>query len=1008
MCRLPLLAAMTALVLGSSAAGAELPEPRQGHFTPEQLEQARLISRLAPLPDGPGWEDNETARFEDSRIGSPLKSDGKANDDNDTSHYARGSTLLIHVFINHAGGTWTATERDAAGAKARVAKDHYIDNAPAQANLSFDFQGSDAYWFFTADLPYNIPDSGTNGTVIDDALAELGFNDADGDGSRVDDFTLYLQGWDGGWDNVIACFEACQTGRAWAAYGTATIVLYTNSNANVWAHEMGHSFGACDEYVEGGHCNGSIDCGPCQSSYLDYVVNNDNCQLVACPMDVACLMIDNTFSAICNTTLKHWAWWDTDTDGQLDKVKRRVSGTTFASIWELWHNGGFSWNSTSSGMVIHQRWNSWCAIGLRSPADTDYDLNVYADNNHNRLLASSSFGGATVDFVVGDYNHSRPGNEHIGVVKYTGASSNYSLAFESGSEVLYPDGIARSQSWSDYNVVRAYDVPLFGGERVSFSVSGLSAGLDLGMALYRSNGDTYFAGRSSYQIQADAGGAGAGESFTYDVPADDVYGLVIWSNGTASGSFAVQVGPSPYTLAEETPVLSGYDLRLFDYLPNAYYWSVIANRAPAGTDTDVHLFADENFTQRLTSSADHAQGVEFIAVDYDHAVRDRDHLRVVRTSGTASHRTEWEHDGDILVTESGAWDPAHVAKVWDIFLPAGEDWFFRQYQYGTVSLDAGIYLMRSATGDYYIPRAEFAAASNFRAPAEGGEWMNYVAPVTDWYGMVMIDNIGSSGDYSLWTGPDIAMADDALVSRSNEVIWGTANVSAGYWTAFGVRGTAADLVSVWLYGDDAYTLETLVADQQNATGVAFVVADFNHVPTGVVYPRFRRSSGGGTIDCEWEGGTDILNPGAGTIIDLDWPAGDVVEAYDVYLETGRVFGLRASVLSGSLDLGLKLFRSSGAPYHAPATSAEATADAAGPGGTEELIYTAPTTDWYGVVIYNKNDDGGSYRLQAFDPNLVAVDDRSTAFGLRATTANPFTGAVTLQYSLSRGGPAQVD
>ncbi|MFO7653853.1 MAG: hypothetical protein R6X25_08545 [Candidatus Krumholzibacteriia bacterium] len=169
------LAVVTALAAASAAGAAEYPEPRTGRFTLEQLEQARLMSRLAPLPDDPGWEDNETARYVDSLIGPQTKQFDKANDDNDTAHYARGSTLLIHVFINHTGGTWTSTERGEAGAKARVAKDHYIANVPPQANLSFDHQGSDAYFYYTATVNYNIPDSGTSGTVIEDALADLGF-----------------------------------------------------------------------------------------------------------------------------------------------------------------------------------------------------------------------------------------------------------------------------------------------------------------------------------------------------------------------------------------------------------------------------------------------------------------------------------------------------------------------------------------------------------------------------------------------------------------------------------------------------------------------------------------------------------------------------------------------------------------------------------------------------------------------------------------------------------------
>ena len=1004
------LACLCLLAIGGPAF-AEPSMPQLGHFTKADLERARLESLVAPAESPDEWEDQLMMRRDAELFGEG--GGDRVNDDNDTAHYSRGSTLIIHVFINHTGGTWDAAERSAAGAKAHVAKDHYLSQAPGAANISFDNQGSDAYIYYETTLGYNIPYSGVDDAVIEDALAAIGFADGDGDGTRRDDITLYLQGWNGGYDNVIASYQTAGTGRAWASYGNATIVLYQDSNANVWAHEMGHSYGACDEYVENNLCNGGINCGDCQSWYLDAMVQNGNCQLAACAPHESCIMINNTFAAICPFTLNHWGWVDEDNNGQLDNLKRRISGNSFANIYQLYHNGWFNWNNVDHGMVAHQSWTSWSAIGLRSPPTGDYDIKLFTENNHNTQVASSSYGGQTIDFVVGDYNHNRLGNEHVRIDLWTG-SGNYDIGWESGTGVLDPDGIVRAGTWSDYNVVRTWDVPLFGGETVSFYLDVQTAGMDLGMALYKSNGDVYFAGRSAAVASSDAGGNGLDEAFTYTVPSDDVYGLVVFANSEVNGNFSIQIGPTPLTLAEESPYLSAYDLRLFNYDPNASYWSFIGTRpADAATGVNLELFGDENYTQYWDASNNYGNGaVEFFAVDYWQGPPiTRDHMRVVKNSGVGNHRTEWEHDADIIQGRvSETWVAGHVGKVWDTYLTSGQNYFFREY-HSAPALDTGIYIFDS-TGDGVKPRVGYAQAANYQPAAAGGEWFNYTPASTRWYGFITIVNDESSGLYSVWMGPDINLNEDAMDSRTDEIVFARSTVSANYWSIFGVRPSDGETASVWLYGDDAYTIDTLAGSDQSGAGVNFVVGDYNHNPTGVVYPRTLRTSGFGDVDIEWEGGSEILNyaPGGANVYNMNWPVGDVVEIWDIFMNPGEQLHLKVEDTSGVLDLGLAVFESLGAPFYGASENAAAYADANGQGGDESVVFTATRGDWYGIVVFNQNERGGDYTITVADDALTGLADLPTAarFGLRAGSENPFGGSVSLLYSLATDGMAEID
>lgn len=995
------LAAASLSILPSLGLAQVPPPPSTGTFSPADLEAAQ--EQAATEPPAPASQFELPAGGDEQ---PPILSNG----DEDTAHYGRGRTLVIHIFINHTGGTWTGAEMDNAGARARVAKDYYINNAPWNANVSFDYDGSNAYWFYNPTVGYNIPDSGMNTTVVNDALINLGVGDGDGDGTRVDDLTFFLQNWGGGWDNVIACFEPDQTGRAWASYGYAMTYLYTNSSGNVFAHEWGHLFGSCDEYVEGGQCNGGMNCGACQSTYLDAVVNNDNCQLASCPSDVACLMIDNTFNGICASTRRHWGWRDADSNGQLDTVKRRQSGNTFVNIWELYHNGWFYWNNVNDGMVISQPWHNWAVTALRSPAGADYDMRVYGDNNHHFQYASSAWGSGQVDFVVGDYNHSPVGNEHIELVHYSGSWDAYNLTWESGGEMLFPDGITRYGNWYGYNVAQVWDVPLFAGETVSFYLAP-SWNVDMGMALYRSNGGPYWTGRSGSVISADASGAGGAEGFNFTVPADDVYGLVIWSNNAVDANFSIQIGPTPELLAEESPFYSGLGLRLFEYDPNAIYWAFVGTRPDPGTDVKISLFDDAQHQVMLNQADSYIAGwMEFFAADYNDGYS-RDYLRVSRLYG-ANHTTEWEQDPEILngATSGLSWGSSHLGKVWDSYLYAGQPYFFREYHPIGSGFDSGTYLFASWDGQRVKSRVQYASGSDWRPGTDGGEWFSYTPIVDDWYGYYLIANNQYNETYSLWMGPQVAMTEDVTEARSDEVVWGSAPVSDIYWTVFAARPSALETASVWLYGDPAYTITTLAASDQTSNPVVYVVGDYNHNATGTVYPRFRRTSGYSPVSCEWEGGSEQLAFVPGTIqtTGLDWVAGDVAEIWDIYLSAGQEVRFQVEDLSGLMDFGLAFFASNGGAYYANRTSAVAESDASGAGGSETVTITAGADDWYGVLIYNNNEASGSYRMHVIDPASASAEETAIPrFGLQPTGANPFTDRTELTYEIPAAGSARL-
>ena len=203
----------------------------------------------------------------------------------------------------------------------------------------------------------------------------------------------------------------------------------------------------------------------------------------------------------------------------------------------------------------------------------------------------------------------------------------------------------------------------------------------------------------------------------------------------------------------------------------------------------------------------------------------------------------------------------------------------------------------------------------------------------------MMTQDDNGGSYELMAGPDISMSEDVAVTRSDEMVFASHTIPSSWWTVWGVRPSAGDEASVWLYGDDAYTIGTLAVSDQTGPGVAFVVGDYNHIGSGsTVYPRFWRRSGTGALDMEFEGGGETLSytPGDANSYDLTWPAGDVAEIWDVYLSDGDQVRFRLEDLSGGMNLGMALFASNGAAYYAPEEAANLLLDGVGPGGDAVL------------------------------------------------------------------------
>ncbi len=159
---------------------------------------------------------------------------------------------------------------------------------------------------------------------VNEAVAFLGHNDADGDSVLSDDVVLL---WKNGYDAVVIGFHVWTGGPTHAVdelqqeiYGPLAIYYGTEYDFKAYAHELLHAFGACDEY-------GGTPCF-CDNGFLLYSYGKvspngeTNANRNGCLDDGHdCVMRGGApFSAFCEYTPRQIGWGNADGDGEADAV----------------------------------------------------------------------------------------------------------------------------------------------------------------------------------------------------------------------------------------------------------------------------------------------------------------------------------------------------------------------------------------------------------------------------------------------------------------------------------------------------------------------------------------------------------------------------------------------------------------------------------------------------------------------------------------------------------------
>ncbi len=180
------------------------------------------------------------------------------------------------------------------------------------------------------------------------------------------------------------------------------------------------------------------------------------------------------------------------------------------------------------------------------------------------------------------------------------------------------------------------------------------------------------------------------------------------------------------------------------------------------------------------------------------------------------------------------------------------------------------------------------------------------------------------------------------------------------WCAVGTRAnTVGENWNMQMFSDITFTPAAIAASTFTYP-VDFVVMDGNHSPMQARGIKPYRVSGTHAATVEYDGSNTTLVVGDNN--NRSWPAGDVVEMRDIHLVPGY-YKFSMTFSSGSSDLGMGLYGSSGAAYYANRSSYLAISDNSGGAVNESFWITIATEDDYGLCVWANDALAANFNLK---------------------------------------------
>jgi hypothetical protein len=412
---------------------------------------------------------------------------------------------------------------------------------------------------------------------------------------------------------------------------------------------------------------------------------------------------------------------------------------------------------------FNQTQRFWTAIAVRPASGDDWDLSVYQATDVapacvTGLLATSA-APAGVDLVVGDFNtgHNALGVHYPAPLRI-GGTGDARLEWDAGANALLVNGPLVARTTSPDDVVEIWDVQLNGG--VTYTLHFAPSGADLKLLVFKSGAGAYWAGRSSALVETAT-------TATFVAPSTGFYGVAVVNDDGADGAYTLGVGrcDSPTALTSGTTVTTTLAEKYYSFNQPATYWTAVGARGAANWNVDVYRSAAGGdwpvcFSGLLGASAEAAPAVDFVVGNFNvlkiGTYYARVHLQDGQGSGTAT--AEWDNGLDVLFVDStevaGSTGATDVLQVWDAYLEKGTTYYF--------TLNATGAAMKLFVYSPTLPAGWGGRAAAALISDAGAGTVEFTPDSSDWHGVVVTNENGASGTYTVRIQSSVVAVDDPI------------------------------------------------------------------------------------------------------------------------------------------------------------------------------------------------------------------------------------------------------
>jgi hypothetical protein len=659
-------------------------------------------------------------------------------------------------------------------------------------------------------------------------------------------------------------------------------------------------------------------------------------------------------------------------------------------------------------------WGYWSVFATRGQLNTaDWDLTVAGSSTGNpaptclgNTLVSSAYGAGLVDIGVIDFSYAPLGTYYARAHQFSGGSGL--VEYDASHGVLFHNGRVQSWTMAPFDLVHAFNAFMEAGK--TYVLDFAPSDVTIKLLVFENPGT------SAYYVSRAAAVLTTSGVITYTPTVTGYHGLVVVNDAAVNGSYSIRFGScTTAALGDGVPVVASEALNTYSIAQHGSSWGAVGVRS--GTvDWDIRLSAIQTgpfpncLGATLAGSASAALGyVDFVTGDFFHNAPGTYYVESDQYTDApvVPSNVQWNAgSGELIVNGAGAFtyiSPGEMLHSWTVNLTAGVPHTFYFSQLSTSNLH--MLLFRNPGGGSYWTGRGSAVVD--LTPGMGS--ITYTPPSSGEYGAVVVKDDEVEDWYTLVVEacfPPAPLAGGTSV-RDSVVGFHSFNQAALAWTAVGVRANTGgidwdlDVYSNPGGGTPGICQSDLLGNSiLLPPKVDFVVGDFN-VGCNLPGTSYVRTSGLGLTTAsttEWDSGTDQI--ALGTLIHRATGPSDVLEIWDVFLQSGQTYGVLFSH-TGAADVKLMIFHNPGGTYWAGRNANVYEQSTSG-------NYTAPATGWYGVVVVNDNGAPGNYTLGFFQSALAVQPDQAPhVTALAGIQPNPARSRMSIEYSLSKQAPVRL-